>query len=351
MNTDGRFNTADNAESIFRFTRNNSLIKLEWDVLPEPLSVGFHPAGRFPCSARQTIGEFLLHDDSLKGRAVNEAVKFKAFSKTVLFSQEIVPFSSISNGDLLSAILLTILDQTVITRHLTVTAANISVGIDATIDDKAVGDLENKTVYEALKKILLFSNSVLYIDINNNVIVTPRTASATSQFTFNGPESLTGTENIIDLFNYRSGLNQVFNFITVKDTSVKSRDESSITKFGIRKKEVQFLPVTNTAKRQAACDAVRDEFGSIKQEMFIRVPMNYPELDLKVLDKVNVDYPARVVRIDGQQLALYGSAEYDVSRYAEEVKDIEISTDVDFKILKTIADWDAETITYEIREV
>jgi len=98
MNTDGRFNAAEKNESIFNFTRNKSLVLLEWDVLSEPLSLGFHPAGRFPPSTRQKVGEFLLNDDSLKGRAVLEAVTFKCFSKTILFNQEIIPFGTITNG-------------------------------------------------------------------------------------------------------------------------------------------------------------------------------------------------------------------------------------------------------------
>jgi len=171
------------------------------------------------------------------------------------------------------------------------------------------------------------------------------------QFTFNGPEALTGTENIIDISDFRDGLHQVKNFISIKDTSVKSRDEGSIAEFGIRKKEIKFLPVSDTAKNQAACDGIRDEFGSPKLEMKISAPMNYVGLGLVNLDKVNVDYPARIIQIDGQLLSAYGTAIYEISRYAEDVRDIEIDPATNFKILKTSADWDSEVITYEIREV
>jgi len=350
VNRNGKYSDVDGINTIFKSTRSNSIVRLEWDANPVLFSLGFHPYGEFGYSERQLVGDFFLNDDSLRGRANDETVRFDCLGKSVLFDQETVPFAAIAVNDLLSVVVFKCLNQASILRHLTVDAANITLDIDHAMDDKTLGDLENKTVTEAFKKLLKYANSVLRID-GSTVIVSPRTVGTTLAFTFRGAGSLNGKENISDIFDQTSGVGRVKNLVEVKDTGVAARNEDSITKYRVRKTVIEFLPVSTEANRQAAADAIVAEFGDPKQEMKILVPMDHDRLGITVLDLVKVDYPLRVIALEGSDLPEYGSAQYDVDFYAHEIQDIVISDALDFKVLSIVKDFNKEVCIFEIREV
>lgn len=347
-NTTGKYSEIGSTNTIFKSTRTNSIVRLEWDFLDRPRSVGFHPPGEFPPTKRQLIGDFLLNDDSMSNDAGDQTVKFKCVNLSTLFDQTIVPFASISNGDLYSDIFLSALNQTTITDILTVSAGNISLGVDSTIDDKTAGDLENRTVTELLKKLLPYSNSILDIQ-GTTILIKPRTPTADVKFTFYGPGSSGGSENIIDIKRFRSGVHRMKNFISVRNTSITASNSSSQDRYGVRKKEIEFAPVTSTSKQQAAADALVAEFGDPKVEFFVETPMNYDRLDLQMLDRVRVDFSTRVYSGDG--LPLYEVAIYEVDRYPEEIADISIDTLKDYKIMSSEIDTKTEKIVFELREI
>jgi hypothetical protein len=217
-----------------------------------------------------------------------QEVSFTCLGRESIFQRTIVPFGTISNGDLYSEILYNILNQSDITELLTLDAANISCGVDNTID--SIASLQNKTVQEGLNKLLLASNSVLFI-VDDTIYISPRTPSASVTFTFYGQGSASGSENIIDVKGIKNGLNRTFNYFTWKDTTLSSTDATSTLKYGIRKKEVDFEFTTDSLKQQDILDALADEFKLPKQEFDIYTPLTYESLAVTLLDKVSIDYP------------------------------------------------------------
>jgi len=349
VNFTGKYSEVGTVSTIFKSTRANSIVRVEWDITDRPRTVGFHPAGEFPPSKRQLLGDFLLNDDTMSNDAGEQSVKFKCLSTSTLFDQTIVDFANISNGDLYSEILFTVLNQTTITNVLTVTAGNLVPAVDSTIDDKTLGDLENKTVTQLLKKLLPYCNSIL--DIRDNVVfVSDRTPSAAIKFAFLSAGTETGTENIIDIKKFKSGISRIKNFVTVKDTAIKGENASSQSRHGVRRKEIEFAPVTSTAKRQAAVNSIVAEFGDPKVEFDIETPMQYDRLDLEMIDRVSVDFRLRVQPTE-DGLPLYEIAQYDVARYPFEIGDIEIDTLKDYKIMASSIDTNTEMITFDVREI
>lgn len=355
-NSDGFFSKPGSTGTLFNFKRNNSIMRIEWEANSRPFPLGFNPAGRQVCSPKQLIGDFLLQDIPAKGSSTNQTVKFKCLGYSTLFERELVPFSSISNGDLLSVVIFTCLNQTSITRHLTISQSNIVVANDVTIDDKTLGDLENKTVMEALKKILLFGNSVLYIEQSSDgstapvVKVSARTESTDLKFTFTGPGSVNQLENIVDVENDNDGENRIINFVDVPDTSFSATDATSKSDNGLRKKSISFKPVSDQTKSESACQAIVDEFKDAKRELDVAVPLNYDTLALALLDKVAFDYPIRVLANDSGSLPLFDVAVFGDS-FGFEIKDISILESARFKILAKQIDLVKEVMTFSVREV
>lgn len=357
-NTDGLFSKASGL-SIFNFQRNDSIVRVQWERNSEAKPLGFHPCGDQYLSPLYHVGDFLLADLPAKGSSIDQAIKFKCLGYSTIFERVLAPYDLISNGDLLSEVIYKCLNQAKLTGLMNITQANIVCGNDVTIDDKTLGDIENKTVLEVLKKILPFSNSILKIQNASDptdatslptVLVSGRTESATNVFTFRGPGSIVGIENIIKIENDNPGENKVINFVSVPDTAFSASSTESISNHGYRKKEIEFAPVTDQTKNESACQAVVDEFNLAKREFDVLTPMDYPVLALELLDKVNFDYPIRVLAEYKLSLPIFDVAVFG-DRFGYEIIDIKIAPSTRFKIMAVDLDLKKEIIKFSVREV
>jgi len=348
-NDHGRYSDVDVIESVFDFKRSDSIIKVTWEP-GDGIFSGFFNAGEPMAISSEEVEIYkgLLNDDSTKQDIKKQDIDFNVLGFESLFDNVDVPFASISNGDLFSVVMFTILNQSEITELLTVTQANIVVGNDIAIDDKT--SLENKTIKEALKLLLLHSNSILKIE-NDTVIVSDREPTPDLKFTFFGQAAEDGIENILDINADRSGLNRMFNFWTWKDTGLVATNSTSATKFGIVKKEIDFATITNTAKRQNILNALRDEFGNPQRELLLTTPMTDTVIKLNLLDRVNINYPTISIASSEGILPLYGIAQYGVDVYPESVFNLTIDPLDNFKIMGKRFNLKQETLQFQLRKI
>jgi len=350
-NRAGLYSDVGEPNTIFKHKRNNSIIRIEWDFNAEPKPLGLHPPLTFKPTIRVVIGDFLLNDDANKGRAVTNESSFKCLGMSSLFNNMASNFSTLADTDLYSEIIFKVLNQDFATDILTVLQANIVTGTDAVIDDKTAGDLENKTANEVLKKILKYSNSILFIE-NSTVFVSDRSETADIKHTFTGQGSINGSENTLDIPTYQSGAHRVKNFVTLKNTAKVSQDATSIAKHGEKKTEVEFAPVTDGGKQQTAVDNIKDEFRNQKIELTVEAPLNYETLALRRRDKVVFDFPVRFLISNNTLLPVYGAAIYDTTdRYPQEIADIEIPVGTEFKIMDIVNNGIDEVMSFKCREV
>lgn len=350
-NDHGRYIEAGEIGSIFKHKRADTKVKITWEPGDESLICGFFSPGPGAVLSEEVeVFKGLLDDKAAKTDADKQDIQFTVFGQEILFEREITPYASISNGDSFESVIYTLLNQSSITDHLTVSAGNISCGINETIDDKS--DLENQTVKEALEDILLPSNSVLYIE-NDTVYVSPRTAGATLEHTFYGQGSDDGTENILELKNHRTGHNRVLNYWTWKDTTLKSSDSSSVTTNGTSKKEIELSLVSSgsTAKIQNILDSLKDEFKNPKAEMDLSATLNIDTLALFLLDRVSIDYPTIVLAKENENIPIYGIAVYGEDSYPIEVSSLTIPSTDRFKIMARKINFKKETIEFSVREI
>lgn len=328
-NEHGRFSDANLLGSIFKFKRSDSIVKITWEVEDDGPYCGVAVAG--DCFLSEEIEVFmgLLNDQSAQTDIRQQNLNFSVMGLESVFDRAIVPFADISNGDLISAVILDCLNQPVITNLLTVDAGNIALGLDQTIDD--ITSLENKTVKQALDDLLFLSNSVLYID-GQSVFIKSRSPSATVLNTYYGQASDLGIENIESIGAIRTGINRTFNFWTWAETSLFAEDESSINRNGVRKKEISSDLITNSTKRQNILNSLRTEFAFPKMEMELRTYLDYDFFDLGFFSKINIDYPAISFPSAGSMLPVYGSAIYGEAVYPETLFSLVLTSLDEFKI-------------------
>jgi hypothetical protein len=286
-NDSGRYSDVDNVKSIFHTARAGSQVKItwQWDV---PLAGTAVAGDTWLCEEEIEIFKGIINDDGTSQDVDSNQIKFNVQGRESLFSSEVVPISSIANGDLLSEVIYACLNQVGITNLLTVDQANIVCGNDLAIDDKA--SLEGKTVLEAVKDLLLVSNSILFID-GDTVYVSARTPSTDVEGNFYGQGSSLGPENIQNLKSINSGLAKVFNYLVWQSTTTIIQDGTSVNTYGARKKSIGFDPINDTTKRQSVLQAIVDEFKNPKQEFDLYTPITFQNASLKLLDKCSIDYP------------------------------------------------------------
>lgn len=351
-NDHGRYSDVDTLTSMFRYSRKNSLIKITWDANEYPLIAGFFECGNVYLGGEQTLFEGLIQEVTSFASIGNQDTTFSILGFESLLDTIEVPFSDISNGDLLSEIILAMIDQAPFNERVTVSALNIVPATDVEIDTK--DSLQNKTVSAALKEILKTANSVLYIK-DGAVYVTNRDESVDVEKEFFGQASIHGLENIIDIPKYRDGFNRVFNLWTWDELpSIDARDTSSIDLYGVKAKEVKMavIDVGSTTKIQTLLDALRDEFSFPYVELELETPFWYDILSLNILDKVTIDYPTIAHPFDQNPMPRYGQNFYNsTARYPYPQWSLTISSNRSWKITSKKLNIKKQTVTFGLREV
>ena len=345
-NETGRYSDVDVFQSIFRFKRTDSQVKITWSPNKGELPI----AGQHVLEGTEDIVIFegLLSDEASKMGLRDQNVSFKCLGFESLFNRMAVPFSSLTPGDTFDEIILACLNQAPFNTLGTVSGANINTDTNAITD--AVASLENKTVKEALDELLVMANSVLFIE-NSTVKVGPRTPTVSVQYTFFGQASDLGVENISDIKDYRNGLNRVKNYWTWDGVSNLSQDATSISSFGVRKQEVSSELITNSTKIDTILTALKDEFFDKKIEMMLTTPLNYSRLELSLLDRVNIDYPTILISGDGEPLPIWGQSVWGTFVWPIGVWSLTLSTSTNFKIMGISHNIRNGTITYKLREI
>lgn len=343
-NETGRYSDVDTFQSIFRYKRSDSIIKITWNPNLDDDVI----AGTYIATGETTVYEGLLSDEATSLNILSQQISFKCLGYESLFDRIEVPYSSLSIGDTFEEIILACVDQAPFNELITVSASNIDVGIDVATD--SIEDLENQTVKEALDDILVHSNSVLYIK-DNTLYVTDRTPSASSDYIFYGQASEDGIENIQDINNLRNGVNRVFNLLTWEDVSNSVTGLTSKSLYGVRKKEIGTSLITNSTNIDSVLQSYVDEFENPKQEFNLTCSFDSERVLLDLLDRVNVDYPTVFVPGDDNDLPLWGTAVWGDFVWPFGQWSITISPTDSYKLISVKYNISKEILTFKLRKI
>lgn len=346
-NQSGKFSDVEVVQSIFRFRRADSQVKVTYSVQEEGPYCGVAVCGECFLSEEITLYTGLINDESFSTSVKNQDVTVRVLGFESVFTRNVVPFSSLSNGMLVSEAIYEILNQTGITKLLTVDVVNINPDLDQAID--SVAPFATMTVKEALDKLLVTSNSVLYIR-DQFVYVSNRDATVDIKKTFYGQASIDGAEEIVDIKELKNGVAKVFNFLTWSNTSLSSTDPDSVTRYGVRKLELDYEFFTDTPKRTAIMSNIAAEFSVAKQEFILVVPVNYQRLGLNLLDRVVVDYPT-VYQQGEEPVPVCGVFEYGVGVLPSALWSLTISTDENYKIVSKKIIPRTNLIEFKVRKI
>lgn len=350
-NDTGKYSDVGDFQSIFNFSRKNSIIRVDYSRNVTPLIAGFFEPGKKPLDKTVTLFEGLINDVTSASDIESQFADFTVLGYESVLSEIEVPFASIGSTDSYKDVLSKCLDMPPFRDLVSFNVLNINPGLSISIDTKVF--LENKTVGEVLPRLLLDSGSVFYIK-DGNAIISSREPTVDLKRTFYGQSSIDGIEDILNIPVYRDGVNRVKNFWRWKDTSLRALDSTSISVYGAQVKELesQLIEASSTVKIQSILDEYRDDFRDPKIELDLITPMNTDTIDLQILDRVKIDYPTVYEAPDGSVIARYGLSIYGENRYPFGRWNLVIDPDqVAFKIINEKLSPRNKTITFKLREI
>lgn len=315
LNALGKYAGVEVFQSIFKTKISNSLFKITWDANDYYCRAGMAPCGYVSLYQETELFRGLINDVPGQMDVDSQAVTFQVLGLESVFQQVANP-GNLSNGDIFSALIYKILNQSDITDLMTVDPGNITLGLDGYIVDD-VTQYDTKTVKEILDNLLFISNSVLYVK-DATVYVVPRFQGGSSLKTFFGQASPRGVENIVSIQNLNTGAAKMFNYWTWDQTLIHRQDDTSVLENGISKNNVSGIDeilTTNTSLIGIILAELALQYRFLKQEFDITIPCKFDTVQLFLMDHVTVDYPTVFIAADNSELPLYGSAIYGESRY------------------------------------
>jgi hypothetical protein len=288
-NFNGEFNEAD-PRSFFKYKRDRSKIRVEYFSSLTDSTISF---------------KGLITDEGTSSD--DDTAKLKVLALESILRTVQVSSGAITAGDYFSDAIKAILNKPAITAVLTYSAANISVDFDLTIDDE--GPFANISTWDALKQLLIASNSVVYVD-NETIMVVPRDYDSGNISYFYGPGDQLDRENIIDISSYNNGKHRMFNSVTVNGTNYT--DDNSRDWFGLSDISFTFDFITDSGKETQISRNLVNQFRYPRIEFEITVTTDLAN-ELGFFDTTGVAHPMRLKPCCNYDASLWGVALYNTS--------------------------------------
>ena len=336
VNFDGRFNSEIDPRSIFGYSRD--LAKLEIEYTDENGNI-------------TNIFNGLLNEEATVSSenllAVEKAgkIKLKFIALESVLNKVLATGGLVADGENFSTAIKSILNQPTITSVLNFDEAKINVGYDGIVDNAS--KLTSRPARDAIRDLLVVSNSVLLVDEFGDMVVKPRVENSNTPHKFYGAGDLIGRENISAL-KHNSGLSRCFNSIKINDTLRKS--DKHINRYNLRAKEFKFEFITSWQTENDICQTILEEFWFPRDEIEIKTTFLRPEINL--LDKAQILYKplARPVNNQGV-MPIYDTNKYGVARYPETLGSLYLQENIIWKVLEITHDLRKLLTTVKLRKI
>lgn len=324
LNYDGVLSDSVSTESIFNFQRDRAKVRIVFR--------DFEFTG-------------LINDEATKED--EDSIEFTVISNDSIIRKTSVTGGLLTNNMLFSEAIFAILNRSPINNTINVSASNIHLDIDERIDD--VSSLENVSSHNALNELLVVSNSFLYIDSNDNAIVSFRTRNTDVAATFYGDyDPLNRSPQVLKLHSLNNGTNRAFNSFVVNEEIME--DTNYINAFGFRRKDISADFITSFSRKRAIASNLLNKYRYPKFEGKIRVPTR-DATQLTLGSVIRIDFPKLFSPADGDATtSKYGGGLYATNRYPNTTGNIFIDPRVGWIVYEREDTPQDFTTTLKVRE-
>lgn len=333
LNVNGYLNDESDIRSIFPFTRDRAKVRVEY-IDADDTTIVF---------------KGLLNEEATRLDVTKDEIQFRILSLDSILRKTQVAGGTISAEATVSEAIFQMLNQPAISAILGVDALNINPEFDFTIDDQS--ELENKNARDSINKLLILSNSVMYVDENDAVIVTNREENeGENVLVLYGAYDLKRRQNIIAIKNYNLGKHRTFTAVKINDTEFST--SSYVQDYGYRQKKIDAPFLSDATTIQEISERLVEEFKVPKVELEVTVATRTVR-DVRLLDPVSIDHPLRIVPIEDCFLPIVGQAVIgdDMTPLPNRFGSMSIPPEMGFKIIEIKEDPKTFTTTLKLRQI
>lgn len=358
LNDNGLFADESNVNSMFKHSRNGSLVRIEYFANHSSIKLGEAICGESVLGdTKVNIFEGIIDEIATRETASDNFVDMTILGKESIFDRVEKGVDDLNTSDTVRILIMNLLEKKEIKGVLDIYSGRPYWSINVDFKFSSLEDFENAdTVQECLDIILRASNAILLMQ-DNVVYLHDRVATYDFKFEFFSPFVEGAVENIIEIENFSSGINRTFNlWADESDTGYSPvigavRSPASIEKYGVRKNSVDVKGL-DRATMLLCLTSYFDEFAQNKIEMDIKTPLNKDSILLKLFDKVRVNFPSEIISaIQGEEPPRWDQFYWDESFFPFENVALTVDRDKPFKVQKIEYDLDNEIITLSLREV
>jgi hypothetical protein len=261
----------------------------------------------------------------------------------------VVPAGTVRGDSCLDAIK-TILSNPALTNYFNYNQNNISLGYNPTIDNGAA--LDNLPMIDAMRELLLVSNSILSLDASNNIIVTNRRPRGTTAKLFSYATSI---DNVLKIKKYKSGIARTYNLIEIEQQqgdSLKYTNTDSIESHGVLKKTIKIVSIKDTTTLANIGNNVLSELAQPKPEIELELETQkllprleeHQKIQLSIKPKTTVPTDkAKSFWNDGRTFA-------DVECYSQPIGNIQIHPLNNWKVISVKEDTKKHTSLVTLKQ-
>ena len=260
-------------------------------------------------SLTESSGSFkgLVSDEGTSFSAEDDTAKLKILANDSIIDTVQVQGGTLDNGDLFSDALKALLNVPAITAVLTFDSDEIEVALDLAID--TVTPLSNISTWQAVRQLLIASNSVLYID-DETIKVKTRDENTQNVSYFYGPGDTLDRENIIKITDYNNGAQRIFNSIKINDTLYT--DEVSEEWFGLSQKPFTMDFITDSDKELLIAKQLVNQFRYPRLEFKLTCTTQLAN-QIDFFDTIGVSHPIKARPYRTTNAPLWDLAKYDTA--------------------------------------
>lgn len=313
VNYNGEFNEGD-PRSLFPFKRDHAKIKIDYYDDASTSSISF---------------KGLVSDEGTSTND-NDTAKIRVLALDSILRKVQVQSGVLSNGDFFSGAIKLLLNNTAITSVLTYDPAEIEVELDLAIDD--VSPFNGISTWEAIKQLLIASNSVIYVD-NETVKVKTRQENTGEISYFYGPGDTLDRENMIKITGLNNGAHRIFNSVKINDTTYS--DETSVDWFGLSRKAFTLDFITDSDKELSIAVNLVKQFRYPRQEFKLTCSTQLAN-QIAFFDTIGVSHPVQARPYRTTNMPLWDSAKYDTATdvYPVDFGGTKIDSQLAFQIIQ-----------------
>ena len=284
----------------------------------------------------------LISDDATMEDDINEIISFTVLSYDSIFKHDRVPSGTVGGDLSYKDALIKLIDRNPINLFVSIEEDNLTLDYNGVIEDGEA--FTGLSVSDAVNKILLSANSIMFVDENRNVIADVRTSRKTQQEIFYGPYSeVQRTPLILGIKKINNGHHRMINQVQLNE--VYYEDVTYIDAYKLKSKTLDLKFITTSPERSRVANNIIKRHRYPKPEMTIIVP-TISSYDLSLVDLVSVDYERLVSSARGDDVfARYDIAEYDDGEYPGEHGTIYISPEIGwivYEISHNLSDFTTE---------